>query len=129
MAVEGEARTEERDYYEVLGAQPSATSVELRAAFRDAVLRHHPDRATASQLATRRTAVLNRAWRELRDPLRRLHYDHDLERGTRTVFGRQGEALSQADRDAFDHHFRQHPLVRFHGAHPRGPTQRISDDG
>ncbi len=51
----------------------------------------------------------------------------DLERGTRTVFGRQGEALSQADRDAFDHHFRQHPLVRFHGAHPRGPTQRISD--
>ncbi|HKO34046.1 MAG TPA: J domain-containing protein, partial [Candidatus Limnocylindria bacterium] len=82
MAVEGEARTEERDYYEVLGAEPSATSVELRAAFRDAVLRHHPDRATASQLATRRTAVLNRAWRELRDPLRRLHYDHDLERGT-----------------------------------------------
>jgi len=82
MAVGGEARTEERDYYEVLGAEPSATSVELRAAFRDAVLRHHPDRATASELATRRTAVLNRAWRELRDPLRRLHYDHDLERGT-----------------------------------------------
>jgi DnaJ-like protein len=82
MAVEGEARTEERDYYEVLGAEPSATSAELRGAFRDAVLRHHPDRATASALATRRTAVLNRAWRELRDPLRRLHYDHDLERGT-----------------------------------------------
>jgi hypothetical protein len=82
MAAEREAPTEERDYYEVLGAEPSATSAELRAAFRDAVLRHHPDRATASQLATRRTAVLNRAWRELRDPLRRLHYDHDLERGT-----------------------------------------------
>jgi DnaJ-like protein len=82
MAVETEARTEERDYYEVLGAGPSATAAELRASFRDAVLRHHPDRATASQLATRRTAVLNRAWRELRDPLRRLHYDRDLERGT-----------------------------------------------
>ena len=37
--------------------------------------------ATASTLATRRTAVLNRAWRELRDPLRRLHYDRALERG------------------------------------------------
>jgi len=82
MADESEARSEERDYYEVLGADPSATNAELRAAFRDAVLRHHPDRATASQLATRRTAVLNRAWRELRDPLRRLHYDHELERGT-----------------------------------------------
>ena len=32
-------------------------------------------------LATRRTSVLNRAWGELRDPLRRLHYDHELERG------------------------------------------------
>jgi hypothetical protein len=82
MAVDSEARVEERDYYEVLGAEPSATVAELRAAFRDAVLRHHPDRATASELATRRTAVLNRAWRELRDPLRRLHYDRDLERGT-----------------------------------------------
>jgi hypothetical protein len=76
-----EARTEERDYYEVLGAAPSASSADLRAAFREAVLRHHPDRSTTSALATRRTAVLNRAWRELRDPVRRLHYDRALERG------------------------------------------------
>lgn len=51
----------------------------------------------------------------------------DLERGTRTVFGRPGEALSEDDRNAFNRHFHQHPLVRFHGSHPRGPTQRISD--
>jgi curved DNA-binding protein CbpA len=81
MATVGEARTEERDYYEVLGAEPLATAAELRAAFRDAVLQHHPDRVSTSELATRRTAVLNRAWRELRDPVRRLHYDRDLERG------------------------------------------------
>jgi curved DNA-binding protein CbpA len=74
-------RTEARDYYEVLGAEPSASTVELRAAFREAVLRHHPDRATSSDVATRRTSVLNRAWTALRDPVRRLHYDHDLEMG------------------------------------------------
>ena len=51
----------------------------------------------------------------------------DLKRGTRKVFGRQAEALSDADRDAFDRHFRWHPLVRFHATHPGGPTQRISD--
>jgi hypothetical protein len=81
MAGSSEPRTDERDFYAVLGAEPSATVDELRASFREAVLRHHPDRATASTLATRRTAVLNRAWRELRDPLRRVHYDHALERG------------------------------------------------
>jgi hypothetical protein len=75
-------RTEPRDFYAVLGAEPSATATELRAAFREAVLTHHPDRAATSELATRRTSVLNRAWAELRDPIRRLHYDRALERGT-----------------------------------------------
>jgi len=74
-------RTEPRDYYEALGAEPTATTAELRAAFREAVLRHHPDRASSSAVATRRTSILNRAWAELRDPVRRLHYDHALEYG------------------------------------------------
>jgi len=51
----------------------------------------------------------------------------DLEHGSRSVIGRRGETLSDADRAAFDQHFREHPLVRFHGANPGGPTQRISD--
>jgi DNA-binding CsgD family transcriptional regulator len=51
----------------------------------------------------------------------------DLKRGARRVVGREGEALSEADRAAFDRHFHAHPLVRFHGSHPGGPTQRISD--
>ncbi|HEY7331815.1 MAG TPA: J domain-containing protein [Candidatus Limnocylindria bacterium] len=74
-------RTEERDFYEVLGSEPSASADELRAAFREAVLRHHPDRSEAGNLATRRTSILNRAWSALRDPLRRLHYDRALEHG------------------------------------------------
>ena len=51
----------------------------------------------------------------------------DLEHGARRVIGRQGEALSEADRAAFDRHFHEHPLVRFHGSHPGGPTRRITD--
>lgn len=76
-----EAATEARDYYAVLGAEPSATAPELRAAFRGAVLRYHPDRTPPDPLATRRTSVLNRAWAVLRDPVMRLRYDRDLERG------------------------------------------------
>ena len=74
-------QTEERDYYEVLGAEPSASTEQLRAAFREAVLRHHPDLAPSSEVATRRTSILNRAWAELRDPVRRLHYDRLREAG------------------------------------------------
>ncbi|HEV2550846.1 MAG TPA: LuxR C-terminal-related transcriptional regulator [Stellaceae bacterium] len=51
----------------------------------------------------------------------------DLERERRTVVSRSGEAVSAADRATFDHYFREHPLVRFHSTHPRGPTQRITD--
>ena len=51
----------------------------------------------------------------------------DLGRNTRRVFGRQGEMLSEDDRRAFDRHFREHPLVRYHAAHTDGTTQRISD--
>lgn len=81
MSATGVTRSEARDYYEVLGTEPSASGDRLRAAFREAVLRHHPDRAPSSEVATRRTSILNRAWAELRDPVRRLHYDHALEAG------------------------------------------------
>lgn len=93
--------TETRDFYAVLGAQPSASTADLRAAFREAVLRHHPDRSDASAIATRRTSILNRAWSELRDPVRRLHYDRALEAGSATTFEwplEEGEAPSPAPR-------------------------------
>jgi hypothetical protein len=51
----------------------------------------------------------------------------DLERGTRTIVGRRGETISAQDSAAFNRHFREHPLVRYHGTHSRGPTQRITD--
>jgi curved DNA-binding protein CbpA len=85
MPTASAVRTETRDFYEVLGTEPSASAAELRTAFREAVLRHHPDRATSSEVATRRTSMLNRAWAELRDPVRRLHYDHALEMGREEV--------------------------------------------
>src|SRR5688572_33285523 len=81
MSTTAPTRSEVRDFYEVLGVEPSASAAQLRTAFREAVLRHHPDRAPSSEVATLRTSILNRAWAELRDPLRRLHYDHALEAG------------------------------------------------
>ncbi len=82
MASSPDVTHQDLDFYAVLDVDPSATPDELRMAFRRAVLRHHPDRSgQPTGLATRRTSLLNRAWSELRDPLRRRAYDGALERG------------------------------------------------
>ena len=50
-----------------------------------------------------------------------------LASGKREVFGLPAGALSAQDRAAFDRHFHEHPLVRFHAYQGgRGP-QRITD--
>jgi hypothetical protein len=51
-------------------------------------------------MATRRTSILNRAWRELRDPLLRLHYDHELERGTAATLAWPLEPREEPSPDA-----------------------------
>jgi DNA-binding CsgD family transcriptional regulator len=50
-----------------------------------------------------------------------------LASGRRQVFGLPAGALSAEDRAAFDRHFHEHPLVRFHGYQGGRSTHRISD--
>jgi DNA-binding CsgD family transcriptional regulator len=95
---------------------------DLRAALR--VLRGLAEQSTAS--ASFVDAALDQLTSIVTSDLTTLSIC-DLARGSRRVVGRKAESLSEADRAAFDRHFRQHPLVRFHSSHPGGPTQRISD--
>jgi DNA-binding CsgD family transcriptional regulator len=50
-----------------------------------------------------------------------------LASGRREVFGLPTGALSEQDRAAFDRHFHEHPLVRYHAYQGGRSTQRISD--
>jgi DNA-binding CsgD family transcriptional regulator len=50
-----------------------------------------------------------------------------LASGRREVYGLPAGALSADERAAFDRHFHEHPLVRFHGYQGGGVAQRISD--
>jgi len=50
-----------------------------------------------------------------------------LASGRREVYGLPAGALSAEDRAAFDRHFHEHPLVRFHAYQGGERTQRISD--
>ncbi len=50
-----------------------------------------------------------------------------LASGRREVFGLPAGALSEQDRAAFDRHFHEHPLVRYHAYQGGRSTQRICD--
>lgn len=60
--------------YDVLGVSPGATAAEVRAAYREAARRHHPDRRGDADAMAR----VNEAWQVLGHPERRRQYDLTL---------------------------------------------------
>ena len=69
-----------RDYYEVLGVRRDATQAELKAAFREAARRWHPDVSAANgrphdRDAEERFKEANEAYEVLSDQVRRRMYD------------------------------------------------------
>ncbi len=67
-------------HYQRLGVAPSASTAEIRVAYRALAARLHPDHSTGSTtaeqaLAERRMREINESWRVLQDPTRRRAYD------------------------------------------------------
>jgi curved DNA-binding protein CbpA len=60
-----------QDYYSVLGVNKDARSEEIKAAYRDKASEHHPDHGGSESAM----ALLNVAYRTLRDPSSRKYYD------------------------------------------------------
>jgi hypothetical protein len=90
-------------HYEVLGAEASATTKELRQAYLGRARRLHPDRwidASPKERAEaqRRMQEVNEAWRVLSDPERRKAYDAGASRadGERTATGESTRGFSAA---------------------------------
>ncbi len=74
-------------HYQRLGVAPDASEAEIRDAYRRLARRAHPDAPGGS---AREMAMLNEAWRVLRDPERRRAYDRELGRtapGERVIRG------------------------------------------
>jgi curved DNA-binding protein len=64
-----------RDYYETLGVSKTATSDEIKNAFRKLARKHHPDVATDKKTAEEKFKEINEAYEVLSDPEKRRKYD------------------------------------------------------
>jgi molecular chaperone DnaJ len=74
-----------KDYYAVLGIAKDATPEEIKRAYRQLALRHHPDVSDEDGDVGTRFKELSEAYEVLSDPERRRRYD---------LFGEEGPALS-----------------------------------
>lgn len=67
--------SEKRDYYEVLGVERKAGAEEIKKAYRQAALQHHPDRNPGDQQAEARFKEAAEAYAVLSDAEQRARYD------------------------------------------------------
>jgi curved DNA-binding protein CbpA len=81
------------DYYAVLGVNPGAEDIVIRAAYKALAQRYHPDRYPGSKdEAHRRMSELTQAYEVLADPVRRPKYDRRRTLYTRAVAARVNHA-------------------------------------
>ena len=93
--------TAKRDYYDVLGVSRSATEDEIKRAYRQLVLRYHPDVNKTAE-AEERFRELVEAAEVLHDPQKRQAYDRFVHNGPRSPFGSGGPG---GDTDPFRYGF------------------------
>src|SRR6185503_19348378 len=66
---------EKRDYYEVLGVSREAAADDIRKAYRQAALKHHPDRNPGDTAAEAKFKEATEAYSVLSDGEKRAQYD------------------------------------------------------
>jgi curved DNA-binding protein len=64
-----------QDYYKILGVNKNATDKELKKAYRELAMEHHPDKNQGNKNAEEKFKQINEAYQVLSDPDKRAHFD------------------------------------------------------
>lgn len=84
--------SEKRDYYEVLSVERTASSDEIRKAYKREALKHHPDRNPGDATAEAKFKQVNEAYQVLSDDEKRQIYDQFGHAGLEGGMGGGGDA-------------------------------------
>jgi len=118
-----------KDYYEVLGVIKSASSEEIKKAYRKLALKHHPDRNKGDKVAEAKFKEASEAYHVLSDKERRTNYDQFGHAAFEGAGGRGGFSnfdFSNAFSDIFGSDIFDDFFEGFGGS--RGRRQRRSSD-
>lgn len=88
---------ESKDYYRILGVDPSADVAVIRRAYRELAFQYHPDRNRQNPSAAERMKAVNEAYAVLADPAKRREYDALRRDYGSAAHGRFRQSYSQED--------------------------------
>ena len=87
----------QRDYYEVLSIEKTATSDQIKRAYRKLAMKHHPDRNPGDAEAEVQFKVCAEAYEVLSDPKKRQLYDQHGHAGLRGTSGHDFSHMNAGD--------------------------------
>ncbi len=86
-----------RDYYEVLGVAKNASADEIKKAYRQTAMKHHPDRNAGNKESEEKFKEAAEAYEVLSDPQKKARYDQYGHAGVGSGNGGFGGGMRMED--------------------------------